>query len=328
MSRAPLFLLPLCRASTLAVALGLVACADKSEAPSAAQSPVGAVKAEAAARQVAQQQAGALAALSTDDLASRGRQALREQRIHTPAGSNAMEIYIALRNKSAKPNPTAESALMDLQPYAVIATEQAITRGDFIEAERLRNLIAAADPLAPSLARIADSIAMGKRAQAAQSSQDSGFAAEQAIAARALELKTAQMAATTKSLPSKLVPMPSTPAPAARAAAPPPAAVAAATPPPPPAPVDPAPARSNSQLIALSSPQPEYPREAQRSRAVASVVASFTVNADGSVSNIETAGAGPNRFAFERSVQAALKRWKYQPLSGSQDVTRSFNFAP
>ena len=57
--------------------------------------------------------------------AARGRQALREQRIYTPAGDNAMEYYIALRKKSDKPDASAESALMDLQPYAVIAAEQA-----------------------------------------------------------------------------------------------------------------------------------------------------------------------------------------------------------
>ena len=60
-----------------------------------------------------------------------------------------MEYYIALRKKSDKPDASAESALMDLQPYAVIAAEQAIGREDFLEAERLRALIAAADPQAP-----------------------------------------------------------------------------------------------------------------------------------------------------------------------------------
>jgi protein TonB len=78
-----------------------------------------------------------------------------------------MEYYIALRKKTEKPDPSAESALMDLQPYAVIAAEQAIGRKDYLEAERLRALIAAADPQAPSLARIADAIAKGK-ASAAQ----------------------------------------------------------------------------------------------------------------------------------------------------------------
>jgi hypothetical protein len=121
--------------------LSLAACSKsqpRRTAPTAATAA-----ADRAANQAAQQaaqQAAALAALSADELKNRGRQALREQRIYSPAGNNAMEYYIALRKKSAKPDASAESALMDLQPYAVIAAEQALTRQDFIEAERLRSL--------------------------------------------------------------------------------------------------------------------------------------------------------------------------------------------
>ncbi|MFA6986872.1 MAG: energy transducer TonB, partial [Arenimonas sp.] len=111
----------------LALGLGLAACSDKPE-PAAPAAPAPTAAAEAAAASQAAQQAAALAALSADELKSRGRQALREQRIYTPAGDNAMEYYIALRKKSDKPDASAESALMDLQPYAVIAAEQALGR--------------------------------------------------------------------------------------------------------------------------------------------------------------------------------------------------------
>ena len=143
-------------AIALALAFGLAACSDKpAPTPAGGQAPAAAAAqvqeaAQAAANQAAQQQAAALATLSVDELRTRARQALREQRIHTPAGDNAMEYNIALRKKSAKPDAGAESALMDLQPYAVIAAEQALTREDFREAERLRGLIAQADPQAPS----------------------------------------------------------------------------------------------------------------------------------------------------------------------------------
>jgi outer membrane biosynthesis protein TonB len=30
---------------------------------------------------------------------------------------------------------------------------------------------------------------------------------------------------------------------------------------------------------------------------------------------------------FERNVQAAVKRWRYQPIAATQTVTRTFDFA-
>jgi protein TonB len=135
-------------AVALALGLSLAACGKKEEAaaPAAPAATAQQAAAENAAAAAAKQQQAALAALSADELRTRGRQALREQRIYTPAGDNAMEYYIALRKKTEKPDPSAESALMDLQPYAVIAAEQAIGRKDYLEAERLRALIAAAEP--------------------------------------------------------------------------------------------------------------------------------------------------------------------------------------
>jgi protein TonB len=56
------------------------------------------------------------------------------------------------------------------------------------------------------------------------------------------------------------------------------------------------------------------------------VVVSFTVNPDGSVDNINIISAKP-RGVFERPVQAALRRWRYQPPGSAQQVTRTFDFA-
>ena len=321
-------------AIALALGLSLAACSDK-PAPTTATPPAASATAaaEAAAQQAAQAQAAALAALSVDELKTRGRQALREQRIYTPAGNNAMEYYIALRKKSAKPDASAESALMDLQPYAVIAAEQALTREDFIEAERLRNLIAAADPQAPSLTRITDAIAKGKLAAAQRATADATRSAEQARAEEAARLKAiadAKAAATavpTPAAPTRASEAPAAPAP--QVAAPPPEPVASAAPPPRPAPANPAPTRAaaaTAELVALSSPQPSYPQEALRSGTAGEVTVSFTVNSDGSVSNIDVVSAKP-RGVFERNVQAAVRRWKYQPITGTQTVTRTFNFA-
>jgi protein TonB len=75
---------------------------------------------------------------------------LRENRIYAPAGDNAMEYYLALRDKQAD-DPGVASAMSDLMPYTLIATEQSIARENFPEAQRLIGLIEKVDPHAPSL---------------------------------------------------------------------------------------------------------------------------------------------------------------------------------
>ncbi len=320
-------------AIALALGLGLAACSDKPEP--AAPATAAAAAAEAAVGQAAQQQAAALAALSVDELKTRGRQALREQRIYSPAGNNAMEYYIALRKKSDKPNASAESALMDLQPYAVIAAEQAIGRADFLEAERLRLLIQSADPQAPSLTRIADAIAKGKAAAAQQTPAAETRTPEQIAAdeaarkkaqddARALQAAAAAAAAQQSQADAAAAQPAPTPPPQQQDSTP--APVVAAPPVQRPTPAPPAAPRPANELVAISTPQPAYPPDAARSKTSGQVVVSFTVNSDGSVSNIDVISARP-RGVFERNVQAAVRRWKYQPIAGSQTVTRTFDFA-
>jgi len=329
-----------------ALGLGLAACSKPAPAPAtpaAADVASAAAAQQAAAQQQAAQQAAALAALSSDELKARGRQALREQRIYAPAGNNAMEYYIALRKKSAKPDASAESALMDLQPYAVIAAEQALTKQDFNEAERLRALIAQADPQAPSLARIGDAITKGRAAQIAQAAAAADSTAQAALAAEAARLKAEKDAAAAK-VAAAAAAKTAAAAPATPAAAPPqqaaapvqqaPAPVAAAPvvppparpQPPPPAPAS-RPAAPSSELVAVSTPQPVYPPEARRQRTTGEVTVAFTVNADGSVSNVDVLSSKP-RGVFERPVQNAVRKWRFAPTSGPQNVTRTFSFAP
>ncbi len=312
----------------LTLALGLAACsnkgADTATAPSAANTPA-APSAEQIANQVQEKNAAALAALDPAELKKRGSQALREQRLYAPAGNNAMEYYLALRKKSAKPDASAESALMDLAPYAVIAAEQALSREDFIEAERLRSLIADADPQAPSLPRITDAIAKGKVQVAQRQTQDAARAEQLAKAAEQARVKAAQQASAPPPAAPVSAPAPPQQAPAASTQAAPPQAapvVAAPTPAPPPA----APVRSNA-LVPVSTPQPAYPPEALRARASGQVVVSFTVNADGSVSNVDIVSAKP-RGMFERNVQSTVRRWQFQPGGTPQTVTRTFTFSP
>ena len=320
---------PLSLAVLLALGLGLAACSkDKAEAPAAAAAPAGPSAEEVAAKQAAAQAAAALAALTPEELKKRGNDALREQRLYAPAGDNAMEYFIALRKKSDKPDASAESALIDLQPYAVIAAEQAIGREDFVEAERLRGLIEFADAQAPALPRIADAIAKGKVAAANRVTEEASRAEQQAKAAEEAKKREAEQAAAAARTAAA---QPAQPAPSAPTAPPPRAeptpAPVVATPPPPPPRAEPAAPAPSGSLVAISTPQPAYPPEARRAGASGEVTVSFTVNTDGSVDNIDIVSAKP-RGMFDRSVQSAVRRWRFQPVGAPQTVTRTFTFKP
>src|SRR5690606_19987765 len=100
-----------------ALVLAIAACGqdDAPAQPDAAGAgATGANATEAAAEQAAAQ-ADALAALGADELRERGRTAYAESRLYAPAGDNALEYYLALREKSPGDAAVA-SALTDLMP--------------------------------------------------------------------------------------------------------------------------------------------------------------------------------------------------------------------
>lgn len=120
--------------------------------------------------------------------------------------------------------------------------------------------------------------------------------------------------------PAPVEPRPSTPAPTTPPASAPPAPAAPAEPVAAPEPVQP-------RLVPINTPAPDYPAAARRSRTSGEVVVSFVVRADGSVGDVRIVSARP-RGIFERSVQSALRSWRYQPLGQSQTMTRTFKFDP
>src|SRR5690606_7487280 len=75
-------------------------------------------------------------AMGADQLRAEASKAYGENRLYAPAGNNAMEFYLALRDKLPA-DAGASSALTDLLPMTVIATEQGISREDYEEAKRL-----------------------------------------------------------------------------------------------------------------------------------------------------------------------------------------------
>ena len=313
----------------ISLGLGLSACKKEPEpaAPATADTTAQADAQIAQAAQAAQAAEAAMAALPVEELRKRASTAFREQRLYAPAGDNAMEYYLALRKKSDKPDANSESALMDLMPYTVIAAEQAIGRYDFVEAERLRALLERADPQAPALPRIAEAITTGKANAAQRLVDDAKHTEEQKRLeelAKQKALDDAAKAAAAAAKPTVATPTPVETRPTPAETRPTPVETRP-VPAPTPATTTPSRPANSSALVAISTPQPAYPPDALRNSITGSVEVEFTVNRDGSVSDVHVVKATP-RGTFDRGVLGTVKKWQFQPLDEPRTVRRNFNF--
>ena len=291
-------------------------------------------------------------AMSPDQLRSEASKAYGENRLYAPAGNNAMEYYLALRDK-APADAGASSALTDLLPMTVIATEQGIAREDFGEAKRLAALIEKADPQHPALARLKTAITSSETA-ALQRTENQKLTAEEEAKRQADLLKqreedqrkqqeqARQQAAAAAAQPAatQSAAAPSNAAAeaerqraaeaerqrAAAAEAERQRQAAAATQPA----AQPArPAAASSELRAIAQPGPRYPQAAQRAGATGSVQVEFTVASDGSVGNVRVVGSdAPRQYQreFEREATAAVKRWRFQPVAEATTTRRTISF--
>ncbi len=292
-----------------------------------------------------------VSAMGADQLRSEASKAYGENRLYAPAGNNAMEFYLALRDKQPA-DAGASSALTDLLPMTVIATEQGIAREDFAEAKRLAALIEKADAQHPALSRLKASIASSETA-AIKRVEDQKLTAEEEAKRQAdivkkreedqrkqQELLRQQAATAAAQAPAQPTAAQQAAAAAAaqreadqraaaqreadqraaaqqqqQAAAPPPAAAA--------------PARASNELREVSNPGPRYPQAAQRAGVAGSVQVEFTVNTDGSVGNVRAVSSdGPRQYQreFEREALNAVKRWRFQPVAEATTTRRTIAF--
>ncbi len=283
-----------------------------------------------------------VASMSADQLRQAASSAMREQRLYAPSGDNAMEYYLALRDKT--PNDAAiASALTDLMPYALIATEQSITRDDFTESQRLYALMEKADAKAPALPRLKQAIADGQASLAKRTTDAATKTVVDAKKQADLEKqrlvdqqKTQQAAAQQLATQQAAAQVAATQAAAQKAADERAAAQKAAAAPPRPAPapvqetpVAPkpaAPAPSN-ELRAISTPSPQYPPDAFRAGTSGEVQVEFTVGTNGSVTSARVVRATPPR-TFDRAALAAVNRWRFQPVSAPVTSRRTIGFTP
>jgi protein TonB len=330
----PLQAAPLRLVAGLVVLCAFAGC--KKEEAATTQGPAAAATATQAAPP-AEAVSAKVAAMSEDQLRDAARQAQAEQRLYAPAGNNAMEYYLALRDKA--PNDAAvSSALTDLMPYAVIATEQSITREDFTEAQRLYALLEKTDATAPALPRLKASIASQQQAAALRTEQQKAqadadakkaevdkqrLADQQKAQQQAAQQLAAQQAAATaaaeqqRQADAKAAEQRAAQQRAAQAAAP------ASTQPS----AQPAAAAASADLRAISTPAPKYPPDAYRSGTSGEVQVEFTVGPDGAVSNARVVRANPPRV-FDREAIAAVRRWRFQPVASAVTTRRTITFNP
>jgi len=321
----------LCACLLMAAALG--ACSKQEEAAPAATPAATPADKPAAAPVPATPPAPAVAAtvqaMGADQLRDAASRALRENRMYAPAGDNAMEYYLALRDKLPD-DASVASALTDLLPYTIIAAEQAVTREQFEEAQRLVALVEKADKSAPALPRIRQSITTGQQTVAKRSeAEDARAKAEaearvqqqqqQQVAQQAAEAEAARrLAEQQEAARQAAAQREAAEAEAARQAAARQQAQAAQA-------ATPAPAQRS--LRPISMPAPRYPPDALRAGTAGEVLIEFTVGTDGSVTDARVLRANPAR-TFDREALNAVRRWRFEPVDAPVTTRRTVAFAP
>jgi len=323
----------------LLLVLAIAACSKDEPA----QAPTGAGQAAATGQAAPPPPAvsAEVQAMNVDQLRDAATNALRENRIYAPGGNNAMEYYLALRDKLPN-DPGVTSALTDLMPYTLIAAEQSIAREEFTEAQRLSAIIEKADPKAPALPRLKQSIAAAQEAvaQRAQDSEAKTKAAEEArlkeqqrLAQQAEQQRATEAAAAQQLAQQQEAARQEAERQAAarreaeqREAAARAAAQTSSAPTSAPA-SSAAASNASNQLRPISTPAPRYPPEALRAGTAGEVLVEFTVGTDGSVTSARVVRSTPARV-FDREAVNAAKRWKFQPVSEPVTTRRTIGFNP
>ncbi|HEV7272433.1 energy transducer TonB [Pseudoxanthomonas sp.] len=316
-------------AAPLLLIVALAACSKQDDAAAPAATPAATPAAPPPPAVSAEVQA-----MDADTLRDAATKALRENRIYAPGGDNAMEYYLALRDKLPN-DPGVTSALTDLMPYTLIAAEQSIAREEFTEAQRLTAIIEKADPKAPALPRLQQNIAAAQQAVAqravtdeaakTKAEEDARLREQQRLAQQAEQQRAAEAAAAQQLAQQQEAARAEAArqeserqAAAQREAANRQAAAARAA----------APAAAPAQsLRAVSTPAPRYPPEALRSGTSGEVLVEITVGTDGSVTNARVVRATPARV-FDREALNAVRRWRFEPVDAPVTTRRTIGFSP
>ncbi|GLQ92621.1 energy transducer TonB [Dyella acidisoli] len=269
---------------------------------------------------ISQQQAAAppvnVEAMSLNELLNEARNAMNQQRVIAPAGNNAFEFYLKVLQKQPG-NPVASDALRETFPFAASNVEQVINQRQFDEADREINLLAKVDPTNYTLTILRSKLDAQRKTLdqeqqkqldqqrqtelATQKAAADKAAADKALADKAAADKVAQqqaaLAAQQKSRQAEEA-QKSTSAPAGNEVASS-ANISAG-------------GSETRDAIPISTIRPRYPANALRNNQEGWVDVQYTVNVDGSVSNIQVVSAEP-RHVFDNAAIDALRRAKFSP---------------
>lgn len=311
------------RTLTVAIAtallLGLSACGNNNApagngapgqppAATSAAKKAGSAPASSSTRAQAQNSAQArIETMSVNDLLAAGNAAINQQKLVAPKGDNAFEYYEKALLKDPK-NQAAQDALREQFPFGANAVEQAIGQNNFDEAQREIGLLATADPGNYTLKILNSKLDAAKAQQQRLADQKAKQAADLAAKQAAAKAEAAKAAAAPPPPPvvQKPVVQQTQPAPVQATPKAPPAA--------------PKPAGETREAQVVSVAQPEYPLQAARSNQSGSVTVGFTVDPDGSVSNVHVISSSGH--VFEAPAMQAVSRSKFKPaLKDGQPVS-------
>jgi protein TonB len=262
-------------------------------------------------------------AMSVDALLSEARKAMNQQRVIAPSGNNAFEFYLKVLQKQPG-NQVATDALRETFPFAASNVEQVINQRQFDEAEREITLLAKVDPTNYTLTILRSKLDAQRKTLdqeqqkqldqqhqaelAAQKAAADKAAADKALAEKAAADKAAQQQAALAAQQQKA--RESTAAPSAAGNSEVASAGASAG------------GGETRDAIPISSIRPRYPTTALRNNQEGWVDVQYTVNADGSVSNISVVSAEP-RHVFDNAAIDALRRAKFSPAMRNGTATAS-----
>jgi protein TonB len=241
---------------------------------------------------------------------------MNQQRVIAPAGNNAFEFYLKVLQKQPG-NQVAADALRETFPFAASNVEQVINQRQFDEAEREIGLLAKVDPTNYTLTILRSKLDAQRKTLdqeqqkqldqqrqaelAAQKAAADKAAADKALAEKAAADKAAQQQAALAAQQQKPKEDETRKTPAAAAANNQVASANAS-----------AGGTETRDAIPISTIRPRYPATALRNNQEGWVDVQYTVNVDGSVSNISVIGAEP-RHVFDNAAIDALRRAKFSP---------------
>jgi protein TonB len=253
-------------------------------------------------------------AMSLNQLLSEARRAMNEQRLLAPAGNNAFEFYLKVLQKQPG-NQVATDALRETFPFAATAAEQAINQRDFNDAQRQIDLLAKADPANYTLTILRSKLDAQRKLLdreqqlAADKEKQQQVAAQKAAADKAEAERVAETKAQQAATEQRQVQQAARQAAAQQQAEATRQQQASATV----AANNDAGGGTHAAVLVRNSP-PRYPTGAMRSNQEGWVELTFTITADGSVTDVKVVDAQP-RHVFDRAAIDAVTRWKYQPAT-------------